>query len=144
MDTQNVHILFLDGECLVCRRSAYFVHRLDHAKNMHFSALQGETANMLPPEWCQLTDADGAPTGSVVLAEHTANGEYKYWLGTNAMLRSLFLTKSIMSLFWIFYYTPAFLKDMAYRQVAKNRYRLSAANKDCPLPTQSFKDAMLP
>ena len=99
---------------------------------------------MLPPEWCQLTDANGAPTGSVVLAEYTDNGEYKYWRGTNAMLRSLFLTKSIMSLFWVFYYTPAFLKDALYRQVAKNRYRLSAANKKCPLPTQSFKDAMLP
>lgn len=144
MDSHCRHILFLDGECLLCRHTSCFIHHSDNAKSIYFSHLQGKTAEMLPAKWRLLTSPEGDPGGNVVLAECLGDGQYCYWHGTNAILRCLLLTKSIMSLLWVFYYTPPFLKNLLYRQLAKNRHRLSSKIKSCPIPTQSYQDALLP
>lgn len=144
MNPHYKHIIFIDGECLICHRTSQIIHRLDHRKNIYFSTLQGKTADILPSEWLTLSSDEGDPSGSVVFAECLGNGEYRFWIGANAMLRSLLLTKSIASPLWIFYYTPPVLKNLIYRQVAKNRHRLSSKIKNCPIPPQSFNDALLP
>lgn len=144
MDFRQGHIIFLDGECLLCRRTSQFIHHLDHNKCIFFSTLQGKTAEMLPPEWRKLSDTNGVPSGNVILAEYTNDDDHTYWHGFDAILRALLLTKSILSPLWIFYYTPSALKNIAYDQVAKNRYRLSSKIKNCPIPSPSLKDVMLP
>lgn len=144
MKTSGIHILFLDGECLLCRRTAYLLHRLDRSKKIRFSTLQGETAEMLPPEWRTLTDDDGIPSGNVILAECTENDEARYWEGANAILRALKLSESWVSPCWIFYYLPETIKNALYRMIARKRHELRCANSTCPAPTQSFKDASLP
>lgn len=144
MTSQYEHILFLDGECLLCRRTSQLVHHLDHNKCIYFAPLQGTTAEILPSEWRLLTGPDGTPSGNVVLAESTSSGQYRYWHGADAMLRTLLLTKSILSPLWIFHYTPSFLKNIIYRQIAKNRLQLSSRMNNCRIPVQSFKDALLP
>lgn len=144
MKPSGIHILFLDGDCLLCRRTAYRLHRLDQSKKIRFSTLQGKTADMLPWEWRTLTDDEGVPSGHAVLAECTENGEFRYWQGANAILRALKLTASWVSLCWIFYYLPAIIKNALYGMVARNRHKLRCAHTTCPAPTQSFNDASLP
>ncbi|MGB2403406.1 MAG: thiol-disulfide oxidoreductase DCC family protein [Akkermansiaceae bacterium] len=144
MDFRHGHIMFLDDECLLCRNSSHLIHHLDHNKCIYFSPLQGKTAEMLPPEWRKLSDTSGVPGSNVILAEYTNDEHYAYWHGADAILRLLLLTKSILSPLWIFYYTPSALKDAAYNQIAQNRYRLSSKIKNCPTPSPSLKDMMLP
>jgi predicted DCC family thiol-disulfide oxidoreductase YuxK len=141
---RGVHILFLDGECLFCRRCAYLLHRLDRSKKIHFSALQGETAKILPREWRLLADQDGTASGSVVLAEDTASNQYKFWQGADAILRALFLTRGLLALCWILHYIPACLKNAIYKRVAGRRHLLASEHEECPLQTAALKDVYLP
>ncbi len=144
MDFIHGHILFLDGECMLCQHTSHFIHHLDHNKCIYFSPIQGKTAQILPPEWRSLSGPNGDPSGNVILAEYTKGGQHVYWHGADAMLRVLLLTKGVMSPLWIFYYTPSVLKNLVYRQIAKNRHRLSSKMNNCPIPPQSFQDVLLP
>jgi len=137
------HILFLDGDCVMCQKTAQRLYRWDLTQTIFFSALQGQTASMLPSNWRNTTDAKGRPSGNAVLVERAGQDNECRWQGANAILRSLLLTKSPLALCWIFYYIPGFLKNRFYGLVARNRHRL-ISNKSCPLPSQSFKDRFLP
>lgn len=144
MKPSGIHILFLDGECLLCRHTAHLLHRFDRTRHIHFSTLQGKTAEFLPSEWRILRDTDGNPSGNAILAEWTENGHYVYWHGANAILRALKLTKSWLSLAWPLYYTPSTCKDSFYELVARKRHQVATICSDCPSPPESFKDASLP
>ncbi len=138
------HILFLDGECLFCQRSARMLRRWDHGNVIYFSALQGETAEMLPDDWKNLSDEHGRPVGSAVLIENSGSATERRWREADALLSALRLTHRLLSIFWIFHYTPGFLKNGIYRCIARNRHRLSWGKRSCPLPDQDFKDQFLP
>jgi len=138
------HILFLDGDCLFCQRSARILHGLDAKGNLYFSTLQGETAALLPDDWKILTDEHNFPAGTAVLIENSGSATELRWKEADAILRALSLTHRLLSIFWIFHYTPSFLKNSIYRCIARNRHRLIWGKGSCPLPDQDFKDQFLP
>jgi len=138
------HILFLDGDCLFCQRTARLLHRWDRTKKIHFSTLQGATASILPSDWKNTVDAQGQPTGAAVLVECAGQANERRWRSADAILRSLLLTKSFWAVCWLFHYTPGFLKHGLYNLIARNRHRLRWGKKTCPLPSQAFKDQSLP
>lgn len=138
------HILFLDGECVICQRSARLLHKWDRVGEVYFSTLQGKTAAMLPAEWKRLTDERGRPAGTAVLVENAGRSDERRWRSADAILRSLRLTQSILSVFWVIHIIPRFIKDGGYRFIARNRHRLSWGKRSCPLPDQDFKDKFLP
>ena len=144
MTTPTQHILFLDGECLFCQRSARMLHKFDHKKNLYFSTLQGETAAMLPDDWKILTDVRGRAAGTAVLIENAEQPDERRWQSADAILRSLKLTGSLMRVFWTFHYIPGWLKNEIYHFIARNRHRLTFGQQTCPLPDQDFKDRFLP
>lgn len=141
---QKKHILFLDGECLFCQKSARLLNRWDRSSVIYFSTLQGETASMLPDDWRTVVDPTGKPSGTAVLIENSGSSTERRWREADAILRALSLTHRLLSIFWIFHYTPGFLKNGIYRCIARNRHRLSWRKRSCPLPDQQFKDQFLP
>ena len=138
------HVIFLDGGCLFCQRTARLLHRWDRTKKIHFSTLQGETASTLPPSWRNTVDAQGQPNGAAVLIECAGQANERRWRSADAILRALLLTKSLFAVCWLFHYIPGFLKDALYNLVARNRHRLTWGKKTCPLPSQAFKEKFLP
>lgn len=140
----NTHILFLDGECLFCQRSARFLHRWDHPGDIRFAALQGKTASLLPDDWKQLTDECGHPAGTAVLIENAGQSNERRWRSADAILRALRLTKSLFSPLWMLYYLPRWIKNGGYRFIARHRHRLAWGKNTCQLPEQDFKDKFLP
>lgn len=142
-NSEEKHILFLDGDCVFCQKSAQLLYRWDRTQMIHFSALQGDTATMLPSDWKNTTDANGRPSGNAVLVECAGQTNESRWRGADAILRSLLLTRSWWALCWVFYYIPGFLKHRLYSLIARNRHRL-VRDKTCPLPGPSFKDRFLP
>jgi hypothetical protein len=82
------HILFLDGECVICQRSARLLHKWDRVGEVYFSTLQGKTAAMLPAEWKRLTDERGRPAGTAVLVENAGRSDERRWRSADAIFDS--------------------------------------------------------
>ena len=136
------NILFLDGECAFCQRSAQILHKFDRQGRLYFSTLQGETAQYLPKKWRTLADLSGNATGTAILAEAMGSQSTRYWRGSDAILRSLRLVGGIVSLAWVFHFIPRPLRDGIYRWIAQRRHQLSG--KTCPIPSKTFRDKLLP
>lgn len=140
-------ILYLDGDCVVCQKSARWLHKRDKRGRLHFAPLQGETARQnLPAEWLTLEDDDGTSTGAAVLAEKGKNGlanNTRHWRGPDAILRSLYLLGWPWKILWPLHWLPRFLKDAGYNLIARNRHRLGGG-KECELPSAAFQKQTLP
>ncbi len=138
------NILFLDGDCLFCRRSARWLHRWNRRKNLFFATLQGETAALLSADWTSIADEKGRPAGAAVLIEHCGRPNQRCWRGADAVLRAIYLTGGVRTALWLLHYTPQFLKSGIYEVIARNRHHLSRVRGSCPPPEQDFQDQFLP
>lgn len=138
MTTQNVNILFMDGECLFCQNSVKYLYLLDQQKQLHFSTLQGKAASVLPGDWRVTEDSNGKAAGNVALIENFNKENEKHWRGADAILRSLYLVGGVWKVMWIFHQTPEFIKTFGYQLIAKNRHRFSGGKKACELPSANF------
>lgn len=141
---QGKNILFLDGDCLFCQRSARLLHRWNRRNNLFFATLQGETAALLPAGWKSHADEKGRPAGAAVLMEHAGCPDQRCWRGADAVLRAFYLTGGVRTALWLLHYTPRFLKSGMYHLIARNRHQLMQARGSCPLPEQDFKDQFMP
>jgi predicted DCC family thiol-disulfide oxidoreductase YuxK len=127
-------IVFYDGDCGLCAKSVQFVLRKDKKHIFRFAPLQGETAAKLigqlegkPDTWTLiLLDDTGVfdrSTGALKILQHVKWG----WVLPTAAL-------------WV----PLFIREGAYRFVAKIRYRVWGHADSCPLPTKSELSRFLP
>jgi predicted DCC family thiol-disulfide oxidoreductase YuxK len=128
-------ILLYDGVCGLCARSVRWIlrHERDHA--IRFAPLQGETAAALRAR------LQGIPDGlsTVVLVD----GESVY-LRTKAFLHAARHLQApwrwLYGLRWI----PGALPDLAYRVIARLRYRLFGRHEACQLPAPDERTRFLP
>ena len=115
-------ILFFDGICVMCNRLIRFVLKHDKNGKVKFTTLQGETAQRyLPPHLSTdlksvvYIDELGIHTESdAIIMLFIAMGGF---LGSARCLR-------------IF---PKTLRDIVYRWIARNRYRLFGTTNNCQL-----------
>ena len=161
--TKGKHILFLDGQCVFCQKSARTLHHLDKHQRIHFAPLQGTTATALPSDW-RLQDNTSSqdtinpssgdsslkettsepPIPSYAVLSESLEDEIVLWRGPDAILRSLKLMGGIGVIFWPLHLFPSFLKNGVYQFIAKNRYRIAGKTNTCSIPDESFKQMMLP
>ena len=137
------HILFLDGECVFCQRSAQVIHKIDHSNLFNFAPLQGETASMLPEAWRLHSTSSDPSVGAVVLVENTGE-QQSLWRGADAVLRTLKLIGGVWAVFWPLRHFPDVLKNGIYHWIAKNRYRIAGKSNTCKLPDTDFQNKLLP
>lgn len=137
------NILFLDGGCVFCQKSARLVYRLDKRGRIHFAPLQGETAERLPEGRQPATAENDREPGAAVLAEGV-DREPVYWRGADAVLRTLAIIGGFWKVFWLFRFLPRWLKNGIYRFIARNRYRIAGKTTACMIPDEGFKHRMLP
>ncbi|REJ74720.1 MAG: DUF393 domain-containing protein [Planctomycetota bacterium] len=127
-------VMFFDGVCGLCNRSVDFVLARDTRGVFLYSPLQGETAERL------LTENDRQELGTLVLAE----GEQRY-RRSSAVVRILLklggVWKLLGALLWC---VPKPLRDLGYRCVAANRYRLFGKKEFCRMPTPEEQARFLP
>ena len=138
------HILFLDGDCVFCQKSAVLLHRIDQRERLYFAPLQGETAKALPASWRQLKDEKERATGAAVLAEAWATDQQIHWRGADAILRAIYLAGGIGVILWPLYWLPHRIKSSAYRFIARHRHLLSSSKATCMIPDDHFKQFLLP
>ena len=137
------HVLFLDGDCLFCQKSAHFIHQVDQHDHLYFAPLQGETAKSLPDSWKILIDDKNRPTGAAVFTEAWQTEKETHWRGADAIIRALYLAGGIFKIVWPLAWLPNWIKTPAYQLIARFRYRLPIT-KACTIPNEEIRKYFLP
>lgn len=134
--------MLLDGECVICHRSARHLMERPRGGALHYTALQGDTAAALREQ------VPGFPAGldTVVLAEPdpTVPGGIRLHLRSDAVLRALDLTGPLPWPVRVAGRVPRALRDLAYRAFVRLRYRLFGRRDHCSLPTPEERSLLLP
>ena len=105
-------IVFYDGECGLCDWVVSFLTARDRKNRLRFAPLQSETARaLLSPE--RIADLD-----SVVMVD--LKGTH---IESSAVLRALVEIGQLWTLAGALFLVPRFLRDAAYRFVARRRAR---------------------
>ncbi|MDG2029761.1 MAG: DCC1-like thiol-disulfide oxidoreductase family protein [Phycisphaerales bacterium] len=127
-------ILFYDGECGMCQKVVRFSIARDRKKLLKFAPINGET-------WKAVTEEPGqvALTTVYLLDDH---GDLS--MRTTAVCRLLFILGGIWSVLGgILWIIPRPLRNLGYRFVAKNRYRISGKVDACSIPAPDDMDRLL-
>lgn len=135
MPDSSASIVLFDGVCNLCNGFVQFIISHDPAGRFRFVALQSEAGQALlsrygqaaaaTPETVMLLEQGQLYTHSTA-ALRIARGLNWPWRGFAALL-----------------VLPRFLRDAAYRFVARNRYRWFGRQESCWLPTPELKARFL-
>lgn len=132
--TPDGPVLFFDGMCGLCNRLVDFALRHDQRGALRLAPLQGETADTM------LSAEDRESVSSVVLV--AAGRRYRR---SAAIIRVLWrlgpFWKAAGGLLWL---VPLPLRDLGYRLVASQRYRVFGRKETCRMPTPEERDRLLP
>ena len=125
-------IIFFDGVCSLCNGFIDFILKRDQKNAFEFSSLQSQFAAKNLPKQNQGLD-------SIVLLE-----DQKVYTNSTAVLRILFEIGGGWNLFAVLTsILPVWFRDVIYRFIAKNRYRLFGKRDTCRLPTAAEKKRFL-
>lgn len=116
-------IMLFDGVCNLCNGGVKFVHDNDTKKNIRFEALQSEAGRKL------LIRSGRSPDdiSSVVLVEKDRSS-----IKSEAVLRILtYLDLPFPQLSAFLHLFPLFLRDIAYDNIANNRYAIFGKSNSC-------------
>ncbi len=137
------NVVFFDGVCGLCNGFVDFVLSRDRRETIRFAPLQGETASRL-----QLTQLfakrpnSETPVFDTVVWLDEAGAMF---VRTAAVVRVLWQLGGVWSvigtLLWLI---PRPLRDIGYRIVSANRYRLFGQKETCRLPTANERRRFLP
>ena len=129
-------IVLFDGVCNLCHGAVQFIIDRDPKGRFHFASLQSERGHALlrehgvapvtgDPDTIYLIE-DGRlfdrSTAALRIARRLA---FPWWLGAAGLV------------------LPRALRDVAYRFVARNRYRWFGRTNECRVPTPELRARML-
>jgi len=132
--SQDGPIVFYDGECGLCDRSVQALIRWDRAHRLRYATLQGETARRLL----------GEPEGEVGSWSIRFLDEGRLYDRSDAALRAAIRAGGWGKLGRLGFVAPRFVRDAAYRWIAKNRRRWFGGAEACMLPTLALRQRFLP
>ncbi|MCB2378345.1 thiol-disulfide oxidoreductase DCC family protein [Hymenobacter sp. BT635] len=135
MATPAATILF-DGVCNLCNGFVQFIIRRDPAGYFRFASLQSEAGRALLAEHGLALAGTGPET--VMLVE-----DNRVYTHSTAVLRIARHLGGAWPLLYAFRLIPAFLRDAAYRFVARNRYRWFGQQHACLLPSSELRGRFL-
>lgn len=136
------HVVFFDGECLMCNRSMRTLMKLDRHQNLRFSALQGKTASDLIDRRDDL-DYD---LKTIIYVENLGADDERVYLRSTAVLKALVGTRrGWSSLARFALAVPRPLRDAVYDFVARNRIRWFGRTEEaCSLIPPDRRNQLLP
>lgn len=134
MKSVNTQIVIFDGICNFCNSSVNFIIARDPEGKFSFAPMQGEAAKMLMKQH----GIDNPDLDTFLLIK---NG--KLYQRTDAALE---IAKDLTG-YWkycrVFLMLPAPLRDIFYRLLAKNRYRIFGKREVCMVPTPDVRERFL-
>jgi predicted DCC family thiol-disulfide oxidoreductase YuxK len=136
MDPKPAIILF-DGVCNLCNGTVQFIVKRDRAARFRFASLQGEAARRVCAEAGIAAPDAREPDSIIVLAEGRALER------SDAVLAIAARLPFPWPLLGAFRVLPQGLRDLAYRFVARRRYRWFGRRKSCMVPTPALCDRFI-
>ena len=127
-------IVLFDGVCNFCNASVNFVIGRDRNGYFKFAPLRSEIGEQLIAKH----GIDTAETDSIILVEDEAAFTH-----SDAALRIARRLDGIWSWAYAFIVIPRSLRDLMYKLIAKNRYRLFGRRDECMLPTPEVRARFL-
>jgi predicted DCC family thiol-disulfide oxidoreductase YuxK len=128
----NKKIIFFDGVCNLCNSSVNFIIKRDPSHKFLFASLQGETAKKL------LSIEELISLKTIIYYDHGV----KYFESTAALKIAAQLSGAWQGV-RLFLLIPAFLRNLVYRFISRNRYRWFGRLESCRLPLQKDKNRFL-
>ena len=119
-------IIIFDGVCHLCNSSVDFVMRRDKQRQFRYTANQMEAGQTI----LRAHGLDPEQIHTVYLQE---NG--RLYSKSTAALRIARRLGFPWSLAWVFMIIPAFLRNIVYDFIARNRYKWFGKKETCRLPT---------
>ena len=106
-------VIFIDGDCLLCKGIVRLIFSLDKRGKFKFSSLQGECAkDLLPPHLIENLDTVVYYNNEIILTKSNAAIEVASELGL------------FFKIFKLFYFLPSFFRDYLYMLISRNRKRI--------------------
>ncbi|MES2559766.1 MAG: DCC1-like thiol-disulfide oxidoreductase family protein [Bacteroidota bacterium] len=118
----NHPVVFYDGVCGLCDRSIQFIIRHDRKRVIRYAALQSDIAHK--------TLGEHITFDSFIFYE---NGKAYY--RSTAALRVLKTLGGLWSMAYVLMIVPAFIRNVVYDFVARNRYGWFGKFDQCKVPT---------
>ena len=127
-------ILLFDGYCNFCSSTVQFI--FEHEKNNHlyFASLQSETGIALLKQY----NIDPSKTDSLVLIENN-----KAYIKSSAALRITKYLRNLYPTLFGFTIIPAFLRNVVYDYIARNRYKWFGKSDNCMIPDKELAKRFL-
>ena len=132
---QNKKLILFDGVCNLCNASVQYVIKNDKDDVFRYAALQSEVGQSL----LKKHKIDTKKTDSILLYSPDKGISYK----STAALKiasQLGFPRNLLSVFLI---VPAFIRNLIYDYIAKNRYKWYGKSEECMIPTKELKSKFL-
>ncbi len=123
-------VVLFDGVCNLCNSSVNWIIDHDKRNEFRFASLQSEYGQRMVQQY----NISGNYMDTVVLIKND-----RAYLRSAAVLQVLRGIGGIYSLAMVFYIFPAFIRDVVYNFIAKNRYRWFGKQESCRIPTPELK-----
>ncbi len=127
-------IVLIDGVCNLCQGATKFIVRHDHGGRFQFASLQSHMGQALVAKGELPTDV----INTIILIE---NG--KYYTKSTAALRISRHLKFPWPIIYGLIIVPKSIRDVAYRYIARHRYRWFGKSDQCMLPSPELKGRFL-
>lgn len=134
-DSQNdISIILFDGVCNFCNSSVNKIIKYDKKNKFKFAALQSDTGKKILEKHA----IDSTKIDSIILIEND-----------NAFIKStavLKIAKHLSGLYPIAYgfiIIPAFVRNIVYNFIARNRYKWFGKKNSCMIPTAEVKEKFI-
>lgn len=127
-------IILFDGVCNFCNASVNFVIRRDKHDRFRFAPLQSAVGQALQEQY----QLDPAALDTFILVE---NGRV-YGKSTAALKVACRLGFPVNMAYGLMI-VPRFLRDAAYRLVAKNRYKWFGRQETCMVPDERVRQKFM-
>jgi len=126
----NNPVIFFDGVCNLCNASVQFAIEHDRKNVFKFTALQGEYAKKILPQF----SVDLNKIDSIVLVENK-----ELYTKSTAALRIARRLSGLWPILYVFIIIPKFIRDWFYDFIAKNRYKWWGKQESCWVPTPDLQ-----
>jgi predicted DCC family thiol-disulfide oxidoreductase YuxK len=116
------HIVFIDGDCILCNRAVIYLDSLDTGSILHYAHLQSITASRtIPTQYIQDKNTLVYKTGDRVYTK------------SEAILKILETINGLRFLQIVMRYTPKAIANFIYDLIAKSRLAISSNMTMCKL-----------
>lgn len=131
----NKQLILFDGVCNLCNSSVQFVIKRDKNDRFRYAALQSEIGQEIIDKF----NIDTSKMDSIILYSNEKGVSYK----STAALKIASQLGFPINILSVFLIVPAFIRNVVYDYIAKNRYKWYGKKDHCMIPTPELKSKFL-